>query len=352
MCSDTFLVNCYLETYPCFVDILYVEESVIPSLSQTLVWCLDNLLTPLYMDSPHNGISDMDPSFYTVMKDNSPGGLLVRELFGNLHDQFGKSLPLHLTSAGLDAVKILVIHLNALFELTDFQGDINLFTYLSGQVKNVYNIHFDIFQNDVVPFNPFLLPLGNQVVPNAYDSGVYGFFHQVEHAPSDISIHLGIGSATSCRSRLVDHMASLKGHRPQQFMHKFILDNGGFSNTTWSPLITTSNMILDWNKMNASNNKISLGATNVLRGFAQLPIRMLEQAMMDKYCPSMNPGNNLVLFFNFPFDLADFSVPVTFSTTYQAFDSTMSTILVESNSYNSLSKLVGLSNVSVRNNMD
>lgn len=74
--------------------------------------------------------------------------------------------------------------------------------------------------------------------------------------------------------------------------------------------------------------------------------------MMDKYNPSLNPNVDQVTFFNFALSKEDFSLSLSNTKKYIAFDSTMSEILAQGDSYNSLAKLVGLSNVSVRNNMN
>lgn len=73
---------------------------------------------------------------------------------------------------------------------------------------------------------------------------------------------------------------------------------------------------------------------------------------MDKYNPSLNPNVGQVTFFNFALSKGEFSLPLSNTKKYVAFDSTMSEILAQGDSYNSLAKLVGLSNVSVRNNMN
>lgn len=33
-----------------------------------------------------------------------------------------------------------------------------------------------------------------------------------------------------------------------------------------------------------------MGGSKILRGFVQFPLRVLEQCMMDKYQPSLNPN--------------------------------------------------------------
>lgn len=41
--------------------------------------------------------------------------------------------------------------------------------------------------------------------------------------------YYGIGSAISCRSRLIDHMNSFNGHRLRSHLHDWIITNGGVS---------------------------------------------------------------------------------------------------------------------------
>jgi hypothetical protein len=146
-------------------------------------------------------------------------------------------------------------------------------------------------------------------------------------------------------------MASFNGHRTQQYMHKFVMANGGIDNLTWCPLVTCPNLIHNWNIDNISSN-LSLGGSKILRGFSQFSLRVLEQSMMDKYTPSMNPYTGTVSFFNFAFSTEDLIKPLSSTNVYQAFDSSMTDVLAEANSYNKLGKLVGLSNVSVRNTMN
>lgn len=69
-------------------------------------------------------------------------------------------------------------------------------------------------------------------------------------------------------------------------MHKFVMAGEGLNSLKWSPLVTTSNLVHNWNVKNISSD-ISLGASKILRGFAQFPLRILEQGMMDKYNPSL-----------------------------------------------------------------
>jgi hypothetical protein len=287
------------------------------------------------------------PSFNSIQQDNTPGGLLVQKSLGNIVTQLGGYLPIYLTSQGILGAKMLSGMLNGLLQSSQFEVDTNLFPYLLDKVNCSYNLNFDVTSSIVEPLQSFSLPLKRQEVPHINDSGVYGFFLKTQ----DGLTHLGLGSALSCEDRLVDHIASLNSKRSQQFMHQFILANGGISSVTWCPLITSPNLVHDWS-LDSNSLNMSLGASKVLRGFTQFHIRVLEQAMMDKYTPYMNSNTSNVIFFNFAFSNDDFNAPLSTGKIYQAFDSSMTKILATTGSYNKLGKLVGLSNVSVRNAMN
>lgn len=97
----------------------------------------------------------------------------------------------------------------------------------------------------------------------------------------------------------------------------------------------------------------SLGASKRLLGFVQFPIRVLEQCMMDLYKPDLNPNANQIIFYNFAYSRDDFKMSsTTGDKQYLVYDETMTNVLASANSYNQLRKSIGLSNVSVRNNMD
>ena len=59
-----------------------------------------------------------------------------------------------------------------------------------------------------------------------------------------------------------------------------------------------------------------------------------------------------VVFFNFSCSKEEFKIPLYGVKQYLAFDETMTEVLARSDSFNSIAKKVGLSNVSVRTNMD
>jgi hypothetical protein len=298
-----------------------------------------NLIPTAYAEESGVELVKHHPSFSTI--DTTNGGKLIQAILDNLVAQLGDHLPIYLTPTGINSASILSPMLNAL-ETSSHEGDRVLFSYLCDSVTSSYNLHFDINLASIVPNKAYTLPLGTQKVPQAHGSGVYGFFFNDE---------LGLGSAVSCRARLVDHMASFYNHRDQNYMHKFVMSHGGIENLTWSPLITSTNLVHDWN-VSHSTTQLSLGGHKTLLGFTQFPLRVLEQGMMDKYTPSLNPYAGQIGYFNFGLSLDDFNMPLGASRNYQAFDETMTNVLAEADSFNKMSKLVGLSNVSVRNNMD
>lgn len=124
-----------------------------------------------------------------------------------------------------------------------------------------------------------------------YLSGIYGFYCNINEEN-----YLGLGSAISCKARLIDHMHSFTGSRTKQYKHKFITEHQGINNLTWSPLITSPNFVHNWNLEPISAN-MSLGRSKTLRGFAQFSLRVLEQSIMDKYTPSLNPNAQKNIYF-------------------------------------------------------
>jgi hypothetical protein len=101
-----------------------------------------------------------------------------------------------------------------------------------------------------------------------------------------------------------------------------------------------------------STLEISAGAAKTLRAFTQYPTRVLEQCLHTHYSPLLNPSSNPIIFYNFRYSPLDMGIPSGSLNRYQAISSDMVTVLVESSSFNSLAKYIGLSNVTVRNNMD
>ncbi len=69
--------------------------------------------------------------------------------------------------------------------------------------------------------------------------------------------------------------------------------------------------------------------------------------MINKYSPSLNSFTGNVLYFNFAFSPEEFLKSIECTNTYQAFDSIMTQVLAQANSYSSLQ--VGVSNITIRN---
>lgn len=111
------------------------------------------------------------------------------------------------------------------------------------------------------------------------------------------------------------------------------------------------NLVLLWSQQNHSL-QLSKGGYNLLVAFAQFPVRVLEQCMFTHYEPTLNANSNGVTFFNVKLNVGDFNKSNLHTNTYQAVDITRSTIYAEESSLNKLSQVIGLSEVSVRNNMN
>lgn len=102
-----------------------------------------------------------------------------------------------------------------------------------------------------------------------------------------------------------------------------------------------------------SSEELSAGGAKILRAITQYPTRVLEQCLHSHYKPYLNSGNDYhIIFYNFSFSPEDMLVTSRTLDRYQALDSDKLTVLAEASSFNELAKYIGLSNVSVRNNMD
>ena len=99
--------------------------------------------------------------------------------------------------------------------------------------------------------------------------------------------------------------------------------------------------------MNNSVLNISIGANKTLTGYTQYPLRFIEQAIIDKYTPTLNQSGYKVNYFNFDIPASSFNKPPDQESIYQALNSDITKVLAQATSYNQLSKLVGLSNVTV-----
>lgn len=163
-----------------------------------------------------------DSSMAAVQKDTSLGGQLIQQSLFNLIKDI-PLVPIYLTPKGIEAASLLSEMLNTLAK-SDFKDDSQLYSFLRS-AKSSYNIHYTLSNGHLLPHNKYTLPLKYQEVEFGEDSGVYGFFFNGDEK-------LGLGSAISCRTRLTDHMASFYDNRPQQFMHKYVMRNGGLTHLT------------------------------------------------------------------------------------------------------------------------
>ncbi len=291
-------------------------------------------------------LASIHPSF-AVANDTSPGGLLVQKLLTNLISQEQLGLPMYLSPLGVQATAQLVHMVNSLPMNGDsnFTGDNLMFDYLNSAVtfKMDYNMALDLQQ--ITPTISYTLPLRRQDVLNGQNAGVYAFIHD--------SGHVGIGSAMTCTARLQDHLRSFTGSRDSTFMHTWVKEHGGLDSLNWAPIITMPNLETVWMKSN-SMDTLSAGADKVLQCITQYPTRIMEQCLLTQYRPYLNaegkPYN--VIFFNTHFSPQDMSVTPQSLTRYQALALDKVTVLAEAGSFNELAKYTGLSNVTVRNNVN
>jgi hypothetical protein len=76
-----------------------------------------------------------------------------------------------------------------------------------------------------------------------------------------------------------------------------------------------------WGGEKKGGKKLSVGGTNILKGFGQYPARVLEQCVYTNYAPFLNISNDQhkdIIFFNFPFKSSDLSLDLKNIQTYQA----------------------------------
>lgn len=281
------------------------------------------------------------------MENNTRGGLLLQNLLTNLASKELLGIPLFLSPLGVAASQQLVDMLNLLpiDNSSSFIADNRLFEFLQSSVGYDYTYNLELNLNKLIPIKSYNLPLKNQHVINGTDAGVYAFVHQETG-------YVGLGSATSCRYRLESHIRSFIGKRDTTFLHDWVKNNGGLTSIRWAPIITLPNLEILWMKSNSSD-ELSAGSAKLLRAITQYPTRVLEQCLNSHYKPYLNSGNNSqIIFYNFAFSPSDMDVTSRTLDRYQALASDKATILAEAGSYNELAKYIGLSNVSVRNNMN
>lgn len=144
------------------------------------------------------------------------------------------------------------------------------------------------------------------------------------------------------------------------YLHEWIISQKGLFSTIWSPLIYSNSIIKEWQIINHSFNykeDLTLGGQKVLQGFAQYPLRILEQSFYTHFKPYLNIGKSgikPIIFFNFPsLIVSDFKENNKKEKIFKAWaDKEETLLLAQSNSYNGLARLLGVSNVTIKNNMN
>jgi len=283
---------------------------------------------------------------HPVIIDTTRGDELVQHMMTNMTSQL-KGLPIKLTDLGSNSANQLALMYQHLVE-SDYGSDKMLASYLSDQILGAapLKLNFDLRADGLLPQSSYSLPFERQLIPEKSSSGVYAFTLSGAEQPQHY-----IGSALSFSSRVKDHMSSFNGRRISSLLHETVnATPGGLSNLSWSPLISCNNIVLDWDSAH-SLHELSIGARKTLVGFAQFPIRVLEQAMMDQYKPTLNGLSHSVLYFNFSWSQEEFDMAPDSLKIYQALDSNM-VVRSTANSYVQLGKQIGLSNVTVRNKMN
>lgn len=257
-------------------------------------------------------------------------------------------IPLFLTPLGIKASHDLIKMINLLPEdkKSKFRGDNLLLDFFNLHSKPIMRYNMKSSLTRIIPIKSYNIPLLYQKVEDADCSGIYVFVHKTGN--------IGLGSALSCRDRLQDHMNSFYGNRPNTFLHRWILDNGGINSVKWAPIITYDNVMQEWYNYNF-DSALSLGGTKILQGFGQYTVRLLEQSMYTQFKPflSMYNEERHIIFFNFSFKDVDMKLDLNHLHTYQAWSNKERTNLIaESNSLNSLADMLDLSVGTVKNNMN
>ena len=255
---------------------------------------LESVFPLVYADEINIDLIDIHPSFKTIALDTTKGGLLIQDVLKHIVQQNKLNIPIFLSSLGITETHKLISMLNYLpINGVDsmFVGDNKLLEYLTSAYKSDYYYNMELDLSSIHPIVSYTLPLTTNVEPiaNIADSGVYAFVHSETSS-------VGIGSAVSCRSRLIDHMRSFEGNRDKTYLHTWINDHGGIDSVRWAPIITMSNIEMPL-RTNLTIDTLSVGGSKILRAFAQYPIRVLEQCIMTHYSPSLNPIDSNVIFF-------------------------------------------------------
>ncbi len=299
---------------------------------------------------PQGGKQNLHSSFSTILKDKTRGGVLLTKVIYHISEQNSLALPLFLTAKGIKASHALIYMLNLLPVGCDskYKGDNLLFQFLIENYNQIHRYNMKLTLKEINPLSVYSLPIAKQKVIDGDCTGIYCFKH-VDTG------YCSIGSALSCRNRLNEHMVSVNGHRPQTFFHKWISENGGIASIRWAPIITFNNIVQEWYNINY-DSPLSVGGANILQGFGQYPIRLLEQCVYTNYKPYLNGKSEVskdIIFFNISFKPGDMKLSLGNIHKYQAwFDKDMTKLFAESSSYNYLADLLNISVGTVRNNMN
>ena len=294
--------------------------------------------------------SKIHPSFHSILNDASRGGILMSQVIYHIHNQNKLNVPLFLTSRGIKASHDLINMINLLpvNNESNFKGDNLLFEFLSKNFNKSFRFNMMLSLKTIRPNIMYNLPIENQKVIDGDCSGIYCFLHTETG-------NFGIGSALSFRSRLLDHINSFRGHRQRFHLHDWILANGGLSSVKWAPIISFDNIVQEWYNTNYAF-PLSRGGTNLLQGFGQFVSRIMEQCIFTHYKPFFNIKGEQkkdIIFFNFTLEPNQMSLSLDHTHVYQAWaDKEATTLIAESNSYNSLADQLNISVGSVRNNMN
>jgi hypothetical protein len=353
----------FQDNFYCSLNVFGVDE--LPSklagcytMSEHITYLIHNLVSTVVdaviptVHAESFSPNEIDWSFNPIVSDTTPGGILINNYIAHIHNQNMPGVKLFITNHGLNHSKLLINMLNELYSvytpcythISKFTGDRVLLDFLQTHYNPTYN--FNIHNSSVLkPIMAYDLPVSRRLLKiDGMNSGVYAF-------SSKISDDMYIGSALSFRSRLSSHMASFSGLEEPTLLHKWANKNGGINVLNWSPIVDMPNMMLQWSKEHPTL-VLSKGGYNTLTAFAQFPTRIMEQSMYSYYSPTLHQGNGIITFFNVKLNPVDFTKPVDFKSIYQAVDLDRSTVLAQESSMNKLANVIGLTEISVRNNIN
>lgn len=104
-----------------------------------------------------------------------------------------------------------------------------------------------------------------------------------------------IGSAINFIARFKQHKSNstkpLRGGKNK--FYSFVLENGGWSEFIWTPLLESPNYILEFIKLNPEYN-LSLNHLYILRSFTQFELLFAEQSYIAHLGPELNSSNTII----------------------------------------------------------